>query len=248
MKSTLQMAKPRSRNLVLLPGLDGTGHLFAPFLACLPASVKPIVVEYPVDQTVNYQQLVPEIRELAPWDEPYLIVAESFGGPLALYFTAAQWEYVDGVVLVSSFITNPLPSFMNWVYSMMGETLFKTVPPTTVLKKYLLGKNFPPTLEESVTNALMAVKPDVLTQRIKLVVESNSTQALKDCSKPILYLHGSQDELLGDRGWKEISAAKPSVAGLEIDGPHMLLQTRPREAWAAIDRFWQQGALQAQAA
>jgi len=238
----------KNKNLVLLPGLDGTGRLFEPLLSSLPANVRPLVVRYPVDEPLNYQQLIPQIREVVPWDEPYLIVAESFGGPLALYFTAAQWENNQGLVLVSSFLTNPLPTFMNWVYSMMGDSLFKSVPPSSVLKKHLLGKKHSPALEAALTDTLNSVKPEVIAQRIKLVVESDSSQALRDCGIPVLYLHASHDELLGDRGWNEIKKVKPGVTGFEIEGPHMLLQTRPKESWSAIQHFWTEISAEAEAA
>ena len=39
--------------LVLLPGMEGTGSLFAPFLKELPDWVQPVVVSYPTDQALD---------------------------------------------------------------------------------------------------------------------------------------------------------------------------------------------------
>ena len=43
--------------LVLLPGLDGTGHLFADFVAALPSEVEVIVAHYPTDKPLSYADL-----------------------------------------------------------------------------------------------------------------------------------------------------------------------------------------------
>lgn len=44
--------------LVLLPGMDGTGQLFAPLLAKLPVSMRTKVVAYTGDQTLGYEELI----------------------------------------------------------------------------------------------------------------------------------------------------------------------------------------------
>lgn len=43
--------------LVLLPGMDGTGSLFSDFVAALGELVKPVVVDYPLEQVLDYLQL-----------------------------------------------------------------------------------------------------------------------------------------------------------------------------------------------
>ena len=43
--------------LVLLPGLDGTGLLFADFVANLASDIDPIVVRYPPDVPLGYAEL-----------------------------------------------------------------------------------------------------------------------------------------------------------------------------------------------
>ncbi len=44
--------------LVLLPGMDGTGRLFARFLRALPEAYLPIVVSYPPDSVIGSHALV----------------------------------------------------------------------------------------------------------------------------------------------------------------------------------------------
>src|SRR5499426_342325 len=71
-------------NLVLLPGLDGTGIFLQPLLAALPATIRPLVVAYPASGPTRYTDLLPIIREaVAPLSEFHLL-GWSFSGPLAL--------------------------------------------------------------------------------------------------------------------------------------------------------------------
>ena len=98
--------KMARRHLVLLPGLDGTGSLFAPLLANLPETLVPVVVKYPPDQVLYYEQLFPYIREVMPWNESYILLAESFSGPLAIKFAAEQPENIHALVLASAFFSS----------------------------------------------------------------------------------------------------------------------------------------------
>ncbi len=44
-------------NLVLLPGLDGTGELFRPFIEILPKDINALVISYPGNIKLSYEEL-----------------------------------------------------------------------------------------------------------------------------------------------------------------------------------------------
>src|SRR4051812_12200514 len=69
--------------LVLLPGLDGSGRLFQPLLAELPKWIEPVVVAYPPERA-RFDDLVPIARERLPHSGAFASLGESFSGPLAL--------------------------------------------------------------------------------------------------------------------------------------------------------------------
>ena len=52
-----------------------------------------------------------------------------------------------------------------------------------------------------------------------------------------LYLQGKRDRLVGARGVREIKRALPSVEVRLLEAPHLILQTRPREAADAVVEF-----------
>src|SRR5262245_12922826 len=97
-------------NLVLLPGLDGTGIFLKPLLAALPASVRPLVVAYPKTGPSRYTELLPTIREAAAPLSEFHVLGWSFSGPLALMLARAEPQRVRSVIMSASFVRPPRPN------------------------------------------------------------------------------------------------------------------------------------------
>jgi pimeloyl-ACP methyl ester carboxylesterase len=230
------MLELKRHPLVLLPGLDGTGRLFSSFLGALPPEYEPIIVTYPPDRRLDYEGLFPSIREVMPWKAPYIIIAESFAGQLALRFAEAQPQNLRALVLCASFVTNPLPP-ENWAVRLLNDTVFRRSPSETVLKKLLNTKDYSPPLLAAVQAALEVVRPEVLSHRVRMAFDTDTRGALRACQAPILYLQAGRDKLVSPRSVEEIRAIKPELTCEVVDAPHLLLQSKPREAWAAIRRF-----------
>ena len=84
--------------LILLPGMDGTGELFADFVKALP-NLEIEVMRYPTDRHLSYEQLVPIVRSGISASEPFVFVAESFSTPLAIKLAADNPSNLKGVVI-----------------------------------------------------------------------------------------------------------------------------------------------------
>jgi pimeloyl-[acyl-carrier protein] methyl ester esterase len=78
--------------LVLLPGLDGTGKLFAAFVRALGAGVESRVVGYSPDEPLGYEELELKVRAQLPLDRSYVLLGESFSGPIAMRIAARARE------------------------------------------------------------------------------------------------------------------------------------------------------------
>jgi pimeloyl-[acyl-carrier protein] methyl ester esterase len=65
---------------------------------------------------------------------------------------------------------------------------------------------------------------------------------LRRIDTPVLYLRASRDRIVGARLSGALTSHLPNVSITEIDGPHLLLQTRPRECAAAVLNFISQQA------
>ena len=69
---------------MLLPGLDGAGELFQSFLKVLPSSLTPQVASYQTEQYLTYKELVSLVQSVLSPKEPFVLLGESFSGPLSI--------------------------------------------------------------------------------------------------------------------------------------------------------------------
>src|SRR5690349_11939308 len=95
-------------HLILLPGMDGTGELFGPLLAELPIELPVAVVSYP-DRAASYADHVAVARTELPRDRPFVLLGESFSGPVAVRLAAEAPSNLRGLILCASFLTCPSP-------------------------------------------------------------------------------------------------------------------------------------------
>jgi pimeloyl-ACP methyl ester carboxylesterase len=95
--------------LVLLPGLDGTGDLFAPVVDALGPNVPTQIVRYPLSHASDYAACEAIARGALPTDRPYVLLGESFSGPIAVSIAAAAPPGLRGLILCSTFARNPQP-------------------------------------------------------------------------------------------------------------------------------------------
>src|SRR5438270_9623813 len=109
--------------IFLLPGMDGTGHLLDGLADRLSARRPVRLLSYPLDQPLGYADLVSHVLERLP-DGPFVILGESFSGPVAIEIAARQQPTV-GLILASSFARHPLPA---WLAPLAGFIDLKWVP------------------------------------------------------------------------------------------------------------------------
>jgi pimeloyl-ACP methyl ester carboxylesterase len=235
--------------LVLLPGMDGTGILFEPLLDMLPAEWEPIVVRYPPHEALGYDALLEVVQAAIPADGPFVLVGESFSGPLALLMVARLSETpglarLQAVVLCASFVTCPLPwlpAAMCRLLDGLGMTramvLAASLLPASVISRVLLGRQTTRGLRELFAQARRQVSAKALAARTRAVLRVDVSEALAACPVPLLYLRATDDHVVSVSSWKLITEIKPDACLEELPGPHLLLQTQPALALAAIERF-----------
>jgi len=178
-----------------------------------------------------------------PWDQDFTLVAESFSGPLALQFAAAQPENIKAIVLSTAFASDPIHPLFKWTRCLLTDSCLEKRLPESLLKKLLLGEDCPRALADAAIEPIRSGRQQGLAHRIQTALDTDAREWLRSWDKPILYLVGTQDRILGRRGLEDILAVKPDVTCIEIDGPHLLLQSRPGEALRAIEKFLQEQGL-----
>ena len=222
--------------LVLLPGLDGTGLLFEPLLRVLPQTISPLVVRYPPDQPLGYDRLLPMVLESLPKDGPFVILGESFSGPLALMAAATEPPGLKAVVLVATFAAKPVPYIPAFLGRILRPWMFRPAPLLVRLKTRLPSRS---AQRELLLKANSVVRPEVWMTRIRAVLSVNVVEELRRCKVPILYLRASDDCVVPACSLRLITQQRPDVRVTAIKAPHLLLQTRPAEAAEAIQSFLQ---------
>lgn len=222
---------------ILLPGLDGTGTLFERFVAAAPSGLSVGVQPLPSDQPRSYPDLVDALLPVLP-AEPFALVAESFSGPLAVLL-ANRCSRVWAVVLCASFVRSRLPQ----VLARAPDIILRRPPPRLLVQMVMTGGDHG--LACAVRDAVRPLDTAVLRARIAAAVTADVTPELERLRQPLLYLRAERDRLISARCAADVRAAQPSAEIASVDGPHLILQARPRESWSLIAPFLEQTFLRA---
>ncbi len=222
---------------VLLPGMDGTGDLFEPFLQALPSGLETTIVQYPRNEELGWADLLRIVESAVPTGEPYCLVAESFSGPLAIEFAAAQPTGLKALVLCTSFCSNPLWRGLRRFTRFARPVLFKRRMPRSFVRHFLLGRSAPRELTDWVLSVIASVTPETLASRAALLHSVDASPALGRVKVPVLYLEAARDRLVAGRGCAQVQAALPKVTLATLDGPHLLLQRLAQESCEQIMQF-----------
>ena len=200
--------------MLLLPGMDGSGALWGPLVAEL-GGVEVERWRYPTN-VGRYDELLDGIPRI---EAPTIVVAESFGGPLAIRL-AARDRGVRELVLIASFARGP--RLARWTGALAALTPHP--PPRYAVRAALLGGPHP--IEDALLAAIAAVEPAAMRTRIREVARVDVRRELASLRIPVTWIHATRDRLLGP----------PTPSSIPIDGPHLLAQTRPREIAAILRR------------
>jgi pimeloyl-[acyl-carrier protein] methyl ester esterase len=214
--------------------MDGTGEMFAPFLPWLEPDFDCIVVRYP-DRSATYTQHEEIARRELPKDRPFVLLGESFSGPVAVSIAAAAPQGLLGIILCASFATCPhrLLSFFRPLAVLATPKLV----PHFIAHHALLGSFATPELRAAHSRALSHVSSLTLTARLRAMAYIDVREQLRRLSVPLLYLRATADRVVPSRAGDEVAACARNARIVEIDGPHFLLQTQPRECARHIGAF-----------
>lgn len=229
--------KSADRKLVLLPGMDGMGSLFEPFIEALPESFEAIPVRYPANLPLSYPELAELIRKRLPVSEPFVPLAESFSTPLAVQIAAAQPAGLKALILVAGFITCPKFAWLPQFGALLLPRRMKLRMPDLVVRRNLLGPAAPLRLLQEVKAAVLSMSAEVFASRLTSISQCNARAELAKVAVPILYLQAMNDRVVKVRSLEEIVAIRNDVTVAKIEGPHLLLQRKPRQAAEIVTEF-----------
>jgi pimeloyl-ACP methyl ester carboxylesterase len=223
--------------LVLLPGLDGTGILFAEFVQALGPTIVCLVIAYPKDRPMGYDELEQLIVAALPNGQPFVLLGESFSGPLAIRIAAQKPTGLVGLILCVTFARNPYP-YLNWARPLAAYLPLKTLP--RWLRAPLMWGSISPRRASSQSDrAMSGVSAAVIRRRIGALLAVDETKALSLIRMPTLVLRAADDRVVSKRATLEILRGIPDAKWIEIEGPHLLLKTRPAQCAQVVHSFLQ---------
>jgi pimeloyl-ACP methyl ester carboxylesterase len=219
--------------LVLLPGLDGTGDLFAPFVAALGSS-DVVVVRYPVDRAITYAEHEEFARACLPAVE-FVLLAESFSGPIGISIAAAPPPELRGLILCATFASNPHPIF--GVLAGVMRHLPAPKLPTVLAEPWLFPGRGTPELRRAHAAAMRRVSRKALGGRVAAILSVDTRPLLSKIPVPMLYLRANQDRVVSRAAGLTILDQRSDIQLAEFDAPHFLLQTEPAACAATVLEF-----------
>jgi len=221
--------------LILLPGLDGTGLVFEPLLEHLPSTIDPVIVRYPGDTPMSFQEHIDFARMRLPEDKPFVLLAESFSGPIGLQLLADPPENLVGVIFVATFERYPKPFLLDLARLLPQGMLLRLFATSLLCRLFCLGSADRGAVA-LFQKALASVKVSALSQRLKILAELPPPPETS-FSGPCLYLQASHDRLVPERAATRLQRHLSQMQLERIPGPHIILLARPEEGARAICNF-----------
>ncbi len=234
------MPSQAKRRLLLLPGIDGTGQLFSPIVPLLENEFAIDIICYGNGRTFNtFKEHTDYVLSLIGNDKVTLL-AESFSGPIALYILTNHANKIESCILSATFASSPYPNLCKLLSLLPTPILNWTQIQSLVLKLLCLNGvdlQASPNKEllEQTLQTIRSVPTQHIQKRLKLLSELTVQELTSDT--PCLYLKAQTDRVISQTLTEQLVQALPNVIIKEIDGPHLLLQTKPQQCAAAIIDF-----------
>jgi len=222
------------KRLVLMPGLDGSGALFAPLLPLIDRHFDIIVVRYP--DLDSFDDYVNHARACLPDGGPVALLAESFSSPVALTLMAEDRSRIRGAVLSAGFACSPRP-LLSRAARYLPPGLMTCMPLYRLcLDLFGLGGGDYPEARALSLRLMPRLDPAAMKHRAVLLQRIDVTPLLPKIQSPVLCLRAGRDRVVPAKHADILLRGLRNAHRVDIDGPHLLLQARPRECAAQIIR------------
>jgi pimeloyl-ACP methyl ester carboxylesterase len=207
-------------------------------LEALGDAVRCRVVRYPVDKAYDYATCQEIVRgELPVGGDPYVLLGESFSGPIAISLAAEAPKGLVGIILSATFLSNPRPR-LTFIRPLLPYLRSHGTGPSLRLSRFLvLGRWITPAVRELHQKILSSVPPATMQHRLEAVADCDVRETLARVRVPILCLVAKHDRLIPRSAASAIQKRAPAATVVELDAPHCLLQCVPQQAAAKIQEF-----------
>ncbi len=219
--------------LVLLPGMDGTGMLFDRLIALLPLDCQIIVLPKGADQSYTYltEYCIGRLPR-----EDFVLLAESFSGPIAARIASDRHPNLKAVIFVATFLQPPSPPLLKLARLISPLTLLHFPFAHWGIRVFCIGAAYP---MERFFQALSDVGRAVLEARLIALAGLQANEIIGCNSLPVLILSAQKDSLVAKDAVEAIKKRFPNHSEYCLPGTHFLAQTNPNACAERIIDFLQ---------
>ncbi len=205
-------------------------------MAALPGWIKSIVVVYPPDRALSYAELLPLVLAALPETEPFIILGESFSGPLAAMVAAQQPLNLAGLILCASFVTAPIAVIGPVVRALAWPRVFRVLSPLKRFRGLVSGYS-PGERRELFAEVHAIIQPAIMASRVQMIFRVDARESLRACAVPLLYIAGARDRIVPRRNIRIARSVQPGMKLAVLESTHYVLQSQPVEAAKVICEF-----------
>lgn len=223
--------------LLLLPGLNGSGRFHAPFLQALLPECRGHVLPLPNHGPQDYEYLCEHYSiYLTQRKCPVILLGESFSGPLVYELACKFPQQVKAVIFAASFVANPRPILSRvpapaWLFKLGAK-----LPAWPLYRLAFRGQG------ERYWSLFMderrQLNAPIWAARIAAVAARKTPQQV--LVMPCLYLQADRDYLIRPSALKAIRSIAPKLTVAQLAGTHLILQTNPQACAAAVKQWLKQ--------
>ena len=218
--------------LVLLPGLNGSSTLFTPLIETL-TGIECWPLSLPALGPQDYSSLADALsRQLGT--TPFVLLGESFSGPLAYQLALRTPTGLRGVIFAASFLSRPNPAMALLAHLPIPRPL-ATLP--SLLRVLCLGKTADEYILQRVQREIRRLDQRLLHARMKTLASLQAPR--QPMELPCLHLWPQQDRLVAYSAAEGLAQVCRNIHQMRLDGPHFILQARPKACAGAITAFMQ---------
>jgi len=192
------MNDTESPQVILMPGLDGSGKFFRDFCTFLPDSPNTTVISYP-EKKMTFEELASHTATKINVSAPLIVIAESFSGPI--FFKLIELypgikSRLIKVVLCATFCRSP-QAFLCRLSSLLPLSLLMNLPIQKLVLKYIFFDN---KTELKYFNYYLehyaGFDKKVLASRVRQLRSFDYIKSVQSLTSECMYLQATNDYLV----------------------------------------------------
>jgi len=218
--------------------MDGTGELFTEFLSYYDGDH--LVISLSESGPQDHATLANVINKKMP-TEDYILLAESFAGGIVPELLKLNISHMKGVIFVASFLSSP-NKYLLQIAKLLPIKSLASAPLSTIFHKFfLLGQEVSKELLSKFITVTKSIPDLVLKSRLEVMSQQRLPTTTSDI--PSIYIQALSDKLISPQKSLEFTKIFTNIKYIEIEGPHFILQAKPREAALLVNKLIQSGEL-----